>query len=54
MITTCCNYKFKCLVRYVDNIDHQDLNGQTACHLASLNGEVDCINILLEQGRNKS
>ena len=38
------------LVGHVDKIDHRDANGQTSCHLAALNGEVECIKTLLEQG----
>ena len=41
------------LVKYVDKVDQQDANGQTACHLAALNGEVDCVKVLLEQGMKK-
>lgn len=36
---------------YIDKIDHRDANRQTSCHLAALNGEVECIKTLLEQGK---
>jgi len=50
MLHLCISRLIGFTVRYIDKLDHQDANGQTACHLAALNGEVKCVKILLEQG----
>ncbi len=40
----------KILVDFVEDVDATDKEGQSACHIAGFQGEVDCLQVLAENG----
>ena len=40
------------LVEFVDDVDAVDKEGQSACHAAGFHGEVECLEVLKDKGKD--